>query len=74
MAQPGAPQPYAGVPAVFAANVATFNFYTQGQGGIPAPPADWNAQAARGWFARALWAALDGYWGADQAGRGGYMP
>ena len=60
--QPNAPQPYAGVPAVFAATVATYQFYT---GAIPAPPDDWNAGATRGWFAQALWTALDSYWGTD---------
>lgn len=72
--QPGAPQPYAGVPPVFAASVATFHFYTKGLGGIPAPPPNWNAQARRGWFARALWPALDSYWGTDAPGLGGYVP
>lgn len=68
VAQPGTPQPYAGVPSAHAADVATFHFYT---GGVPAPPADWNAGATRGWFARALWAALDGYWGTDGTLPGG---
>jgi hypothetical protein len=62
VAQPGAAQPYAGVPAVFAAEVATFAFYT---GGVPAPPSNWNAGATRGWFALALWQALNSYWGTD---------
>jgi hypothetical protein len=75
-AQPGAAQPYAGVPAAHLADVTTFHYYT---GGIPAPPADWNGEATRGWFARALWAALDDYWGTDNLltdGRaaGGYVP
>ncbi len=74
--QPNAPQPYGGVPAAHAADVATFVYYT---GGIPATPSDWNAGATRGWFARVLWAALDSYWGKDAAlpdGRlaGGYLP
>jgi hypothetical protein len=64
--QPGTPHPYANIPAVFAAEVATFHYYTQGLGGIPAPPSNWNAQATRGWFAMALWAALDSYWGQDR--------
>ncbi len=63
--QPNAPQPNAGVPTVFAPFVATFQFYTAGAGGVPAPPANWSAGATRGWFARALWAALDSYWGTD---------
>jgi hypothetical protein len=75
-AQPGAPQPHAGVPAVFNAPVATYQYYT---GGIPAPPSNWNAGATRGWFAQALWQALDSYWGTDGImpdGRptGGYVP
>ncbi len=61
--QPGATHPYAGVPAVFAPEVATFHFYT---GGIPIPPTDWNGGATRGWFAHALWTALDSYWGVDR--------
>ena len=64
--QVGAPQPYAGVPAVFAQEVATFHHYTQARGGVPAPPASWNAQATRGWFAMALWQALDSHWGIDR--------
>ena len=50
--QPGAPQPYAGVPAVFAPTVATYHYYTEYAGGVPAPPGNWNAGATRGWFAR----------------------
>jgi hypothetical protein len=64
--QPNAPHPYANVPAVFAPEIATFHHYTSAQGGIPAAPtttAGWNAQATRGWFARALWRALDSYFG-----------
>jgi hypothetical protein len=56
--QPGAQQPYAGVPAIFAAEAATYYHYTVGYGGIPAPPATWSAQATRGWFSRVLWVAL----------------
>ncbi len=79
VAQPGAPQPYAGVPAVFTTEVATYTVYTQGAGGLPAPPGDWNAGATRGWFARALWQALNTYWGTDGTlpdGRnaGGFQP
>ena len=65
------PLPYAGVPGPHATDIRTFAFYT---GGVPNPPADWNAGATRGWFALALWAALDGYWGGDQPGLGGYLP
>jgi hypothetical protein len=64
--QPNAPQPYAGVPAVFAPEVATYHHYTQARGGVSAPPAIWNAQATRGWFALALWAALDSHWSTDR--------
>ncbi len=66
VAQPGASHPHSGVSGPHAADVATFHFYTQAAGGVPAPPADWNAGATRGWFARALWVALDSYWGADR--------
>ncbi len=71
VAQPNAPQPYAGVPAIFAATVATYHSYT---GGVPAPPINWNAGATRGWFARALWQALNTYWGTDLPNLGGYVP
>jgi S-layer homology domain len=57
-AQPDAPLPYNGVSAAHADDVRTFTYYVY-VGGIPAPPTDWNATATRGWFARALWAALD---------------
>ena len=57
VAQNGAP-PYAGIPLPHQGDVATFYFYTQALGGVPAPPADWNAPATRGWFAMALWQAL----------------
>jgi len=77
--QPAAPQPYPGVSSAFTAQVATYHFYTQAVGGIPAPPANWNDPATRGWFARVLWRALDTYWGTDGLlpdGRpgGGYLP
>jgi subtilisin family serine protease len=64
--QPNAPLPYSGVPAVLATEVRTFHFYA---GLIPAAPttaAGWNAPANRGWFAMALWSALDSYWGNDE--------
>jgi hypothetical protein len=66
VAQPNAPLPHAGVPAVLATEVRTFHFYT---GGLPPLPAGegWNDGADRGWFARALWSALDAYWGDDRA-------
>jgi hypothetical protein len=62
-AQPNAPLPYGGVPAAHQPDVRTFRFYT---GGIPAPPTNWDDPATRGWFARALWAALDSYWSTDR--------
>jgi hypothetical protein len=63
VAQPNAPLPYSGVPAAHQPDVRTFHFYT---GGIPAPPSNWDAPATRGWFALALWAALDSYWSVDR--------
>ncbi|MFN8541850.1 MAG: hypothetical protein U0232_30780 [Thermomicrobiales bacterium] len=63
------------MPGVLAA-IRTFAYYT---GGID-PPGDWNARgASRGWFAAALWSALDSYWGTDGNlldGRpgGGFVP
>jgi subtilisin family serine protease len=79
LAQPNAQLPYAGVPAVLATEVKTYHYYT---GGIPAAPTTanaWNGVAQRGWFALALWTALDSYWGTDALlpdGRpaGGRMP
>jgi hypothetical protein len=61
--QPGAPLPHAGVPAGHAADARTYAFYTGVLGGIPAPPADWNAPATRGWFAQVLWRALAAHYG-----------
>ena len=60
-------------------DVATFVFYTQHVGGVPGYPAvgafgAWNQPATRGWFAQALWAALNSYAGNDQPGAGGYVP
>jgi hypothetical protein len=52
--------PYPGAPEVFAREFATYVYYT---GGISAPPINWNAQATRGWFAMALWRALDSHFG-----------
>ncbi len=78
--QPGAAQPYTGVPAVFAPYVATFAYYTQGAGNLPAVPGNnWSAQATRGWFAQVLWQALNTYWATDGTltdGRnaGGFVP
>jgi hypothetical protein len=63
VAQPNAPLPNAGVPAAHQPDLRTFHHYT---GGIPAPPPNWDASATRGWFARALWAALDSYWSIDR--------
>lgn len=49
---------------MLATEARTFAFYTVG---LPAPPqgAGGNDGATRGWFARALWVALDSYWGTD---------
>ena len=76
VAQPVAPIPYQGVPSVLLTEVRTFHFYT---GGVPDAPSNWNDGADRGWFAQALWAALNSYWGTDGFmldGRpaGGYVP
>jgi uncharacterized repeat protein (TIGR01451 family) len=65
IAQPNASLPYNGVPAVLATEVRTFHFYTGGVPDAPTTAAGWNGGANRGWFARALWAALDSYWGTD---------
>jgi hypothetical protein len=77
--QPGAPQPYLNVPVAHAGDFRTFSFYTSPYGGIPSPPGNWNVGASRGWFAFALWAALDSYWGKDRVmpddrPSGGYLP
>lgn len=68
LAQPGAPLPSGGVPAPHQEDVRTFAYYT---GGVPALPGGvgWNDGATRGWFAMALWAALNSYWGTD-----GFLP
>ncbi|HEY8602649.1 MAG TPA: S-layer homology domain-containing protein, partial [Thermomicrobiales bacterium] len=60
-------------------DVATYIFYTQHGGGVPGYPvsggfAAWNQPATRGWFAQALWAALNSYAGSGQPGAGGYVP
>jgi large repetitive protein len=80
---PGTPHPYLNVPGAHAADVATFYFYTQAAqfGGVPDGPVagnggfgDWNSPSTRGWFARALWAAVNSYFGQDVAGMGGFIP
>ena len=63
--QPNAPQPYSGVPADHDGDVRTFVFYTGGVPEAPNDPPSWDTIATRGWFARALWAALSDYWGVD---------
>jgi hypothetical protein len=78
-AQPAAPLPYSGVPGVLATEVRTFHFYTGGVPDAPSTAADWNGGATRGWFARALWTALNSYWGteeslADSNPAGGFVP
>ena len=60
-------------------DVATYLFYTQRVGGAPGYPTSggfgaWNQPATRGWFAQALWGALNSYAGTDQPGAGGYVP
>jgi streptogramin lyase len=65
VAQPDAPLPYTGVPGVLATEVRTFHFYTGGVPSAPTTAAIWNGGANRGWFARALWTALNSYWGTD---------
>jgi hypothetical protein len=72
-AQPADPALYGGVltGTGHEQDVATYLFYTQGQGGVPDYPAAggfpaWDQPATRGWFARALWAALDSYWSVDR--------
>jgi hypothetical protein len=77
--QPAAPLPYQGVPDVLATEVRTFHYYAGAIPDAPTTAAGWNGGANRGWFARALWAALDSYWGTDGElvdGRpaGGYVP
>ena len=52
-------------------DVATYAFYTAGAGGVPDYPASggfaaWDRPATRGWFARALWTALDSYLKVDR--------
>jgi hypothetical protein len=69
--QPGWPYPYAGVPGAHAADVATFYYYTAGIPAAPTTAAGWNGGATRGWFAQALWAALNSYWWNDGTLRGG---
>jgi hypothetical protein len=73
VAQPGAPLPYANVPGPHQEDVRTFAHYTGSVPGLPGG-ADWSGGATRGWFALALWAALDDYWGNDAPGNGGYLP
>jgi hypothetical protein len=65
LAQSDTAHPYTGVPAPHAGDIATFHYYTGGIPDAPTTAANWNAQAKRGWFAQALWAALDAYWGTD---------
>jgi len=38
------------------------------------PFAGWDAPATRAWFAFVFWQALDGHFGADRLGAGGYVP
>ncbi|MFN8541148.1 MAG: Ig-like domain repeat protein [Thermomicrobiales bacterium] len=80
--QPDEVIPYTNVPSVHLRDVKTFYHYTNGAfGGVPDGPTsgnggfgDWNGSANRGWFARALWAAVNSYFGQDVSGLGGYIP
>jgi hypothetical protein len=64
VAQPNAALPGGDIPSVLALESRTFAYYT---GSLPALPhgKGWNDEALRGWFAQALWAALDSYWGTN---------
>lgn len=71
--QPADPALYGGVlnGSGHEQDVATFVHYTTGTGGIPDYPTSgpfpvWDQPSTRGWFARALWAALNSYWGTDR--------
>jgi hypothetical protein len=64
--QPGAPLPYTGVPAAHATDLAIFHFYTGGLADAPATTGAWSSAANRGWFAQALWQALDSYFSVDR--------
>jgi hypothetical protein len=82
--QPDQDIPYTNVPAAHIPDVKTFYHYTRvlaDFGGVPDGPepglggfGDWNGAANRGWFARALWAAVNSYFGQDESGNGGYLP
>jgi hypothetical protein len=76
--QPGGPTPPAGVPAGHDRDLRTFLYYVGATPDLP-PGEGWNDGATRGWFALALWSALDSYWGIDGllpdgAPAGGYVP
>jgi hypothetical protein len=74
--QPGAPQLFPGVPAGHDVDVRTYEYYTGDllSTSNPWSATQWNAAATRGWFARALWAALLSNWGNDAPGKAGYVP
>jgi hypothetical protein len=83
VAKPSETIPYTNVPSAHLADVRTFYFYTKGAvfGGVPDGPTasnggfgDWNSPSTRGWFARALWAAVNSYFSVDQPNQGGYIP
>jgi hypothetical protein len=65
-AQLNAPLPYSGVPGVLATEVRTFHYYAGTIQAAPTTAQGWNAGATRGWFALALWAAHDSYFGVDR--------
>ena len=50
-----------GIPAVFNSEGRTFTFYAGSPPTLP-PGKGWNDAATRGWFAQALWVALNSYW------------
>ena len=68
---PPAPAPYGGIlnGTGHQNDVATYLAYTDpAYGGVPDHPtsggfADWSSPSSRGWFARALWAALRSQYG-----------
>jgi hypothetical protein len=55
------------------ADVATYLHYVGGIAGADGAWSGWDSAATRGWFAQALWDALDSYFGHDAPGLGGYV-
>jgi Divergent InlB B-repeat domain/S-layer homology domain len=59
------------------ADIATYVHYAGALPDAPAltsPFAAWDQASTRGWFARALWQALDAYFGSDRPDTGGFVP